>query len=125
MPVGVDQLRKVIADFEWDTDSDSDPEDSRPASRNSTSKGSSSSTSRVRAAAVAAAGGGTDRKKLSKKEEQIDLRFEFLKRVHGGSIPKFDDRNPDPGAAFEVEHYRDFLDPLFVSKADKKLEVRS
>jgi hypothetical protein len=61
--------------------------------------------------------------KYSQAQERIDKRLLFLKRMHGGALPAFDDQHPDPGCAFEARSYRQILDPVFVPKAHEKLNV--
>lgn len=58
-------------------------------------------------------------------EDRIDMRLLFLKRMHGGTLPAFDDRHPDPGCAFEAMSYRQNLDPVFVPKSHETLQVSS
>lgn len=42
---------------------------------------------------------------------KVDARLLFLKRVHGGTFPAFDDPPADPGCCYELNRYGAVVDP--------------
>jgi hypothetical protein len=103
-----------------DSDSDSDETTKPAAGRRAAARGAASRRQGQRARAAAHGGDGS---RLSQTEDRIDKRLLFLKRVHGGTLPTFDDQHPDPGCAFEAMRYRGYMDPVFVPKLYEKLQV--
>jgi hypothetical protein len=107
MPVGPEQIKQLLLNYGSDDEYHSDepaaasPTQLRasPINSSSSANNSSSSSSRGRTAAQSKAS-------PSKRARDVDARMLFLKRVHGGTFPAFDDSKPDPGCAFELAHYR-------------------
>lgn len=134
MPVGAEQIRQLLQDLTTDESDSSDDEEQQQQRRYAAARASgarnpsSSNTSRgqlqARAtAAAAAAGSRSEQRRSWKRDSRINDRITFLRKQHGGSMPVFDDQQPDPGCAFEVLHYLEALDPSFMPQAEKSLQV--
>lgn len=113
MPAGPEQIRQLLLDFGSDDEVYADesaaasPTQPRAVGTNSSSSvANSNSSSRGRAAAQSKAA-------PSRRSRDVDARMLFLKRVHGGTFPAFDDSKPDPGCAYELAHYRRVADPTY------------
>jgi hypothetical protein len=123
--VGLDEVGQLLLRLEQDPDaedSDSDDEFARQIRSMASSgiPGSSSSGIRGKAAAAMARlerGKAGKQSKSSRAEDQMDMRFRFLKKVYGDSALSFDARNPDPGCETEVQYYHQLCGGMFVPAA--------
>lgn len=126
MPVGIDQIKQLMLELTTDEeDSDDEPSSSqsRPSSSHSRRGVRGGASTAAAAAGAAHSSRGEGSRFSSANAERIDTRVTFLRRLHGGSLPVFDDSKPDPGCAFEVASYRQPLDPVFVKRSDRRLQV--
>jgi len=118
----VSQIRELWIELASEDEDSSDDEVSNTKRTRHASRGTSSSSTSSRSKAA----GSRQLPSLSPKqrtEERIDTLLRFIRGVHGGSFPSFDDDHPDPGCAYEVLCYSRVLDPVFVPEADKNLNV--
>jgi hypothetical protein len=91
-------------------DFDSDDEVATAQAAVAANKGSSSSGTGTRIKSPATA--------QTVREETVNARVSFLRRIKGG-FPAFDDDRPDPGCAYEVQHHTQAFDPCSEVNTDK------
>lgn len=115
-----EQIRQLLAAFDSDDEAHGDPPQvqstadggsssvaphgasSSRSSSSSTIKGKRGGTPHARGAAAAAGASKTSPSAEKSHTELAETRWQFLKRVQGGSYPTFDDDHPDPGCEYEV-----------------------
>lgn len=123
----VEQIRLLLCAFGSDDEVEAEPAPPAAAGRSTKTKGSSSNSSTTTNSSTI---GGRKSNRLSvspispaksTRQEVIDRRLLFLKRVHG-SIPVFDDSKPDPGCQYEVLQHRQAVDPVPYDE-NKNLQV--
>jgi len=118
----IEQIRLLLSAF----GSDDEAVEADPASPAAPGRSSSSSSSTTNISPI----GGRKSNRLSispiaaksTRQQLIDRRLQFLKRVHG-SIPVFDDGKPDPGCQYEVLQHRQAVDPVPYGEDNKNLQV--
>jgi hypothetical protein len=129
MPVGAEHIRQLLQELTTDDDDSSDDEEQQQprryaAARTSGAKNPNRGQLQARAtAAAAAAGSRSGQRQSRKRESRINDRITFLRKQHGGSMPAFDEQQPDPGCGFEVLNYLQPLDPAFIPQAKQLLQV--
>lgn len=118
----VSQIRELWIELASEDDDSSDDEVSNTKRARHASRGISSSSTSSRSKAAGSRQLSSPSPK-QRTEERIDTILRFIRGVHGGSFPFFNDDNPDPGCQYEVLCYSRVLDPVFVPEADRNLNV--